>query len=308
MILKKGSRGDDVRKLQLGLSSLAYDCGTADGIFGQKTEDAVEDFQAAVGLYEDGVAGPGTIRAYNAKVRPEHQIQISIPDKPVPDTPAKLKLVTVPCDKMGHNGFTSMRMRSDAAERFRALRAEALSLGGGITTAGSVRPLSAGGGAAQSSTSLHYCGIAWDLALGSGMQKTTDAYLIENLGDRRWRVWMKCVGNAAIPTVTVQATICSTVKGKTQLKVVPVTGQYVDFTALAAKHGWFPIRGRKSFYKGGSYSGSEWWHWQQEGILEKGVSTFGGELLKVYDEATIKANFRGDWNVAKGAVWGVSWF
>lgn len=310
MVLKVGSKSDDVKKLQGGLNALGYSCGTADGAFGAKTEDAVEAFQEANDLYGDGVAGPNTIKVFNTKVAAEFQIGLAVeaPKAPIVEPSSKLELVSVPCEKMGHGGYTGMKMRSDAAEKYKALHAEAISLGGGITTAGCVRPLSAGGGAAQSATSLHYCGIAWDLSLDSGMQKTTDCYLVENLGNRKWKVWMKCVGNASVPTVTVQATLCSTVNGKTQMKVVPVTGQYIDFTALAAKHGWQPISGRKSFYTGGSYSGAEWWHFQCEALLTPGVSTFGGELLKVYDESTIKSTFRGDWAASKGATWKENWF
>jgi hypothetical protein len=313
MVLKVGSKGDDVKKLQGGLNSLGYACGTADGAFGAKTEDAVEAFQEACDLYGDGIAGPDTIKAFNAKVAPEFRIGAAAAPSTAPavvEAKTKLSLVSVPCEKMGHGGYTSMKMREDVAEKYKALHAEALSLGGGVTTAGCLRPLSSGGGAAQSATSLHYCAIAWDLSLDSGMQKTTDCYLVENLGDRKWRVWMKSVGvsASAVPSITVNATICSTVNGKTVLTVKQVTGQYVDFTALAAKHGFFPIRGRKSFYTGGSYSGAEWWHFQCESVLTPGVSTFGGELLKIYDEATVKSTFRGDWAASKGATWKENWF
>jgi putative chitinase len=54
MLLKVGSSGDDVKKLQqkLGLD--------ADGIFGPGTERAVKDWQDANGLDADGIVGPGT--------------------------------------------------------------------------------------------------------------------------------------------------------------------------------------------------------------------------------------------------------
>lgn len=54
MIIKKGSKGEDVKKIQekLGLSP--------DGDFGQKTEDAVKAFQNKHGLTADGVIGEGT--------------------------------------------------------------------------------------------------------------------------------------------------------------------------------------------------------------------------------------------------------
>jgi putative chitinase len=54
MLLKSGSKGEDVKKLQekLGLN--------ADGDFGLKTETAVKSFQTKNGLTPDGVVGPKT--------------------------------------------------------------------------------------------------------------------------------------------------------------------------------------------------------------------------------------------------------
>ena len=54
MVLKKGSRGDDVKVLQqfLGL--------TADGIFGSGTEASVKNWQVTNGLSADGIVGPNT--------------------------------------------------------------------------------------------------------------------------------------------------------------------------------------------------------------------------------------------------------
>ena len=54
MLLKNGSKGDDVKKLQekLGLA--------ADGAFGPGTEAKVKAWQTANGLTADGIVGPGT--------------------------------------------------------------------------------------------------------------------------------------------------------------------------------------------------------------------------------------------------------
>ena len=54
MLLKIGSKGEDVKKLQskLGLG--------ADGIFGSGTADAVKKWQSANGLGADGIVGDGT--------------------------------------------------------------------------------------------------------------------------------------------------------------------------------------------------------------------------------------------------------
>lgn len=58
--LKKGSSGAAVKTLQKNLNTLGYDAGTADGVFGAKTETAVKAFQRDHGLTVDGVAGMAT--------------------------------------------------------------------------------------------------------------------------------------------------------------------------------------------------------------------------------------------------------
>ena len=52
--------GDDVGLLQIKLNGLDYNCGTADGYFGKKTEMAVKNFQSDQGLTVDGVVGKKT--------------------------------------------------------------------------------------------------------------------------------------------------------------------------------------------------------------------------------------------------------
>ena len=59
-MLRTGSRGDAVRKLQELLNAKGYTCGNVDGIFGSKTYAAVLAFQKANGLGADGIVGPLT--------------------------------------------------------------------------------------------------------------------------------------------------------------------------------------------------------------------------------------------------------
>ena len=59
-MLRAGSRGDAVRKLQELLNAKGYTCGSVDGIFGSKTYAAVLAFQKANGLGADGIVGPLT--------------------------------------------------------------------------------------------------------------------------------------------------------------------------------------------------------------------------------------------------------
>ena len=54
MLLKNGSNGDDVKKLQAKLGLVAY------GIFGPGTEIKVKEWQAANNLTADGIVGDGS--------------------------------------------------------------------------------------------------------------------------------------------------------------------------------------------------------------------------------------------------------
>ena len=55
--------GDDVKAVQNKLNSLGYNCGTADGYYGNATRSAVISFQSAKGLTADGEVGPATWNA-----------------------------------------------------------------------------------------------------------------------------------------------------------------------------------------------------------------------------------------------------
>ena len=309
MVLKRGSHGDDVLKLQKGLASLGYAVGTPDGAFGQKTEDAVEDFQDAADLTSDGIFGNGSMAAYNAKVAAEFKFAVVVPPDPV-DVPAdkKNKWVTVPCHVAG-GGFSNTTLRNDAAVSFKALYDEVSALGGKLSSAGGKRPLSAGGGKAQSKTSMHYLGRAHDMALPAGMQNPlTDSLVICKKvpdapfgADRHWIVWMR-TDNPAVPVVTLQGVKCSTVSGKTVLTLVPVTGRFFNFTDLAAKHGWVGIGARKFFFQGGTFAGAEFWHFQWQEGLVKGMTTFGSELLRAVQAQECKA--LAWWDEVKDAVFG----
>ena len=59
-LIKKGSKGDIVNYLQYKLFSKLYNPGTIDGIFGNKTLEAVKLFQKDNGLVVDGIVGNKT--------------------------------------------------------------------------------------------------------------------------------------------------------------------------------------------------------------------------------------------------------
>lgn len=54
--------GDDVVELQAKLCELGYDAGRVDGVFSERLDTAVREFQRHRGLADDGVFGPATLR------------------------------------------------------------------------------------------------------------------------------------------------------------------------------------------------------------------------------------------------------
>ena len=61
--LDKGYTGTNVKYLQDFLNWAGFDCGVADGVFGNKTEKAVKQFQEAAGIYVDGRFGKASLAA-----------------------------------------------------------------------------------------------------------------------------------------------------------------------------------------------------------------------------------------------------
>ena len=59
----RGSSGETVRQIQQKLLDWGYYSGEVDGVFGSKTEAAVEYFQEKNGLTVDGKVGPETLEA-----------------------------------------------------------------------------------------------------------------------------------------------------------------------------------------------------------------------------------------------------
>lgn len=59
-MLRRGSQGEQVERLQAALAAKGFSPGPADGEFGPRTEHAVRRFQRARGLEVDGIVGPRT--------------------------------------------------------------------------------------------------------------------------------------------------------------------------------------------------------------------------------------------------------
>lgn len=61
--LSSGSRGNDVRILQISLNTFGHNAGAVDGIFGPQTDKALRSFQRASKIKVDGSFGPETLNA-----------------------------------------------------------------------------------------------------------------------------------------------------------------------------------------------------------------------------------------------------
>lgn len=84
--LKPGDRGADVKEMQQALNDAGYPCGNPDGIFGEKTSAAVDDYAMAV-LGEDagGIAWPAVLKKLvGVKVGLELEAQIASAQYPDP--------------------------------------------------------------------------------------------------------------------------------------------------------------------------------------------------------------------------------
>lgn len=64
----KGQSGKHVIELQKALKDKGFDPGPIDGIYGNKTESAVQDFQKSVGLPGGGIIGPKTLEFLGLEV------------------------------------------------------------------------------------------------------------------------------------------------------------------------------------------------------------------------------------------------
>tara|TARA_Y100000592_G_scaffold54888_1_gene86490 strand:+ start:3651 stop:4523 length:873 start_codon:yes stop_codon:yes gene_type:complete len=289
-------------ELQEALKELGYNVGVVDGDFGPATELQVEKFQESVELHPDGIVGKGTLREINAALDKsgDTHLKFKIGDHPDPEEPNKrMKWVKVDADKIG-DGYNRFYLREDVAEAFNAFRADVLALGGVVSSAGAKRPLKdSKRSKSRSIKSLHYTGLAFDMALSSAMNNPAkDRYVIEEVGDRKWNVWCK-TDNEEVPVRKIEGyTYHHTRKF--------VEARMFSITEIAEKHGFKPIRARRYFMAGGHYAGAEWWHFQYEKALTPGVSTFGGELMKIYTLEECRKF--APWEDTKHCVWKESWW
>lgn len=256
--------------------------------------DAVMEFQAKADILVDGIVGPETLW------RLQEPWVLQAP-----------KLIFVKCEAdvvSGVDGYETLLLRADASEHYRALRQEVTELGGVITTAGGKRPLSAGSNANRSSKSMHYTGLALDLATTSGFFKPdTDPFVVTRGKDTYWNVWCRGPGGEQMELEAIYWQNWNSGKDLTK----KVAGTFLDFTAACRKHGFHPIGPRSSFTRetNRKYLSAEWWHFQANHLLIPELSQFGIELLMIdsYTTNHIREENEGLWANRK-AIFKKDWF
>ncbi len=112
-VLRKGSKGEDVKRLQTFLASHHIDSGEPDGIFGLKTMAAVIEYQAHHGLMSDGEVGPKTY----AVLLNEGMDFVFDDDKEWPERPEWLSPLTSNEERMKHWGRFEYRPSPESGNR-----------------------------------------------------------------------------------------------------------------------------------------------------------------------------------------------
>ncbi|RKL68034.1 glycoside hydrolase [Salipaludibacillus neizhouensis] len=69
VVLRQGSRGDKVRSLQTRLKDLGFLSGSADGVYGPQTSNAVKSLQRQAKIGVDGIFGPNTFKQLETIVK-----------------------------------------------------------------------------------------------------------------------------------------------------------------------------------------------------------------------------------------------
>jgi hypothetical protein len=243
--------------------------------------DNIKAFQRDNNLVVDGIAGPITLRHLSQKLGP-------------------YSLVTTTVDLYNKSG-SSFTLRSDASNYFRDFYKEIKNNGGVVTSAGSLRALNAPVSVGRSATSLHYLSVAFDLSTISGMvNPETDPYVIELNKDGYWTVWCRS-DKGELRTINNPYTYITYKTGTRK----PITDKFINFTEIAKKYGFMPVKPWSTFFTTGSMMTAEWWHFQNEWCLMPQYSTLGEELQKVYTrqqlENTPPMRFA-------NVIWKVNWF
>lgn len=235
------------------------------------------------------------------------------------------------------DSYEAVQLRADAALALEQACEALHGSGAVLLSCGGRRALDAEFGEGMTATAMNYLGRAFDLFVYAGMvDPEHDPYVVELPAEGRdalawrdemvaclatempdaatlaklartpapwfWRVWARCESDAvAEREIGPVATYLD--RRATMQRMV--RGRFIDLTALFAQFGFLPVPARPRFFDyDGGIANAQWWHLQYETGLIPGVSTLGGELLKVYSEATLDNT--PPWKLRR-AVFGNEW-
>jgi hypothetical protein len=302
--LKLGSQGAAVYWLRRNLNAYDNACLPDGDQFDIELEDAVIAFQTRYGLLADGIVGKDTrtkmSELYRAQLFSLHGQDGHFARRD--DVPADVY----------KDGYSNFSVRADVAGQLSKVYEELHSVGALLTSAGGFRDLSVeANNSAMSVSSFHYTGRAIDLDVGSGMENpVTDPFVIVaedgsgRAGSRLHRVYARAEQGQEM---TLDPITYESPAGTKK----PVTGNFVDLTALMLSHGFERIRAKPKFYDTKNYKASqrylsaEWWHFQYQVGLLHHFTTFGDELKLVWSQNQLEAST--PWRKCADYIFGENW-
>lgn len=271
--------------------------------FTEAVEVAVETFQADCGILVDGVIGPVTLAKLGVTV-PDDGDEGEDQDEPPKPEKKRLALVVVRADLIelrGKTGLASWRVREDIAPSLLEILAICHAAGVQVGSAGGLRNLNAKVTSNRSATSFHYAGLAIDLDTRVAMVNlATDLFYVVREG-RYFRLYAKATpGTPGVVQLSLDACY---IYGRS-VRTETITEHVLDVTQLFLDRGWNRVPPRRRLFTEGDHMAGEWWHFQHEGTLQRGVTTFGDALLTIYSEDDVDST--PPWKF-RSAVFGKGW-
>lgn len=260
--------------------------GEAEDLTKDNYMDFVKEFQSKRSLPITGLTDDKTLWA----------LQYDL----VKDSPRK-KLATVDVDGNSKCGdMANFTFREDLKESFVNAMQEIHSYGGGVYSSGAMRYLNAPVTTGRSATSLHYTGIALDLCINAGFyDPDTDPYVVVRerfdsdvedwtSDDFYFKIYFRSPEGTPSVLKGIYWEDHTSTAGPDLFK--EVEGNFICLSDVMHKHGFGTIAPHPDFLSGPTrnYISSEWWHFNASWLLVRGFSVFGIELLKIYDEETLK--------------------
>jgi hypothetical protein len=274
ILIKQGDSGDAVRRVQIQVGA------EPTGVFDYLTTEMAKIWQAEQRLTPDGLWGAKSWERGFHVARKKGRVvklwpRVERVRLPLPGVEEYLKT---------KRSFDCVHLNPIPAAAFQRVIDEVQALGGFLTTSGSRRSIKARASKTRSRTSLHMVGRAVDLGVYSAGYPGGPIFITEEEG-RRWRVWVHC---PAAPEVEIIPVLI----GVPRVKRSPIKVRAVDLTALLEEQGFTGIKSRRWAHPdpaADEWGATEWFHFQHEGGLEEGLTSWGDVLLQSHGVAAFRA-------------------